>query len=58
MSHLRTLSRRPGLAQQGVTTPQESAVILFLTIFFGDWINGPTVIQNLTRFYAKTPEGY
>lgn len=58
MSHLRTLSRRPQFAQEGVTTPLESAVIFFLTIFFGDWINAPTVIQNLTRFYAKTPEGY
>ena len=58
MSHIRALSRRPQLAQEGegVTTPLESAILLFLTIFFGDWINGPAVIQTLSAFYAKTPE--
>jgi len=58
MSHVRALSRRPMLAQEGVTTPLESAILTLLTIFFGDWVNGPTVIQVLTTFYAKTPEGY
>jgi hypothetical protein len=57
MHHLRTITRRPQAAQ-GVTTPLESAIITFLTIFFGSWINGPTVIRNLADFYAKTPEGY
>ncbi|MCF6284895.1 MAG: hypothetical protein L3K26_06880 [Candidatus Hydrogenedentes bacterium] len=56
MFHIRTLSRSPQLAQEGVTTPLETAIIFFLSIFFGDWINAPTVIQSLTSFYAKTPE--
>lgn len=55
MHHLRTISRRPQAAQ-GVTTPLESAIITFLTIFFSSWTNGPTIIQNLAAFYAKTPE--
>ncbi len=58
MSHTRALGRRPQLAQEGVTTPLESAILTFMTLFFGDWVNGPTVIQTLSRLYAKTPEGY
>lgn len=57
MSHVRPLSRMPRQAQQGVTTPLESLILFVLTVFFGDWINGPTVISNLASFYAKTPEG-
>lgn len=56
MTHLKTISRRPQTAQ-GVTTPLESAILTFLTIFFSTWTNGPTVIQNLADFYAKTPDG-
>jgi hypothetical protein len=55
MNHLKTISRRPQAAQ-GVTTPLESAILTFLTIFFSTWTNGPTVIQNLAGFYAKTPD--
>lgn len=58
MSHIKPLSRRPRTAQEGVTTPLESAILTILTIFFGDWINGPTVIGNLSTFFAKTPEGF
>ena len=57
MPHLKPMSRRPALAQEGVTTPLESAIITLFTIFFGDWLNGPQVISNLASFYAKTPEG-
>lgn len=57
MSHLKPLSRCPRTAQEGVTTPLESLILFVLTIFFRDWINGPTVISNLASFYAKTPEG-
>ncbi len=57
MTHIKPMSRRPLPAQEGVTTPLESAIIFVLTIFFGDWINGPQVINNLAEFYAKTPEG-
>ena len=58
MTHLRIISRRPLAAQdaEGVTSPLESFIILFLSIFFSGWTNGPTVIQNLADFYAKTPE--
>ncbi len=57
MSHVKPLSRMPRVAQQGVTTPLESVILFVLSIFFGDWANGPTVIGNLADFYAKTPEG-
>ena len=56
MFHLKSISRRPQTAQ-GVTTPLESAILTILTIFFSSWTNGPTVIQNLRDFYAKTPDG-
>lgn len=55
MPHLHTISRRPKAAQEGTTTPLESAILTLLTIFYGDWVNGPTVIQRLSSFYAKTP---
>lgn len=57
MSHIKPMSRRPAVAQQGVTTPLESAIITLLSIFFGEWLNGPQVISNLADFYAKTPDG-
>jgi hypothetical protein len=57
MTHLNYISRRPAPAQDGVTTPLESAIITVMTILFGHWINGPTVISNLSDFFAKTPEG-
>ena len=58
MTHLRTISRRPLAAQdtEGVTSPLESFILLFLSIFFSGWTNAATVISNLADFYAKTPE--
>ena len=55
MSHLKTLSRRPRVAQEGVTTPLESAIITVLSIVFGQWLNGSQVIQNC-RLHAKRPK--
>ena len=54
MSHLNTITRAPARAQ-GSTSPFESVVLLFLTLLFSDWDNFPQVIQNLQKFYAKTP---
>lgn len=56
MSHLKSLSRRPLVAQEGTTTPLESAIITILSVVFGHWLNGPQIIENLAAFYAKTPE--
>ena len=56
MSHIRLLSRTPQRAQSSGTTAIESAIITLMSIFFGDWVNGPTVIQFLSGFYAKTPD--
>lgn len=57
MTHLKPMTRRPAIAQEGVTTPLESAIIFILNILFGEWLNGPQVISNLADFYAKTPDG-
>lgn len=56
MTHLRIISRHPQAAQEGVTSPLESFILLFLSIFFSGWTNAATVISNLADFYAKTPE--
>jgi len=41
--------------QSGQTTAIESIIILLLTVFFRTWDNFPTVVQNLSKYYAKTP---
>jgi hypothetical protein len=54
MSHIRSISRAPQLAQGG-TSPLETIIILLTTVIFQDWDNFPQVIQQLSKFYAKTP---
>ncbi len=59
MKHIEPVSRMPARAQFGVDLagriePAEQLVILLLTAFFSDWINFPTVIRNLQKYYAKT----
>lgn len=55
MTHLKPVSRMPGRAQQGTTSVFEQMIILVMGIFFGTWDNGPQVLQNLQKYYAKTP---
>jgi len=57
MTHLRLLTRKPEVAQQGQVSPLESLILLLLPLFFGTWDNFPTVYQNLQKFYRKTPTG-
>jgi hypothetical protein len=40
---------------QGNTTVIEQMIILVMGIFFGTWDNGPQVLQNLQKYYSKTP---
>ena len=59
MKHIAPVSRIPARAQfgsdfAGRIEPAEQLVILLLTAFFSDWINFPTVIRNLQKYYAKT----
>ena len=53
MTHCRPISRRPVPGQVSLV---EQAIITLLTIFFNDWDNFPVVIQNLQKFYSKTPD--
>lgn len=53
--HTRAITRAPHMGQVGGTSALESIIILLVTVFFRDWDNFPTVIQNLSKFYAKTP---
>lgn len=59
MKHIGHISRMPARAQFGGDTtgelePAEQIVILLLSAFFQDYINLPTVLQNLQKYYSKT----
>jgi len=55
MAHLKYVSHTPTLAQQGDTTPIETIILTLLSVFFIEWDNYNVVIQNLQKFYSKTP---
>ena len=50
--HTRAITRAPELGQTDIA---ESIVILLVTIIFRGWDNYQTVIQNLSKYYSKTP---
>jgi len=54
MTHIKPITSVP-LKAQGVTTPVESVILLLFTIFFQSYTNFSSVIQNLQKFYSKTP---
>jgi len=54
MKHLQGITCLPSPAQ-GSTSPLEALILAFITIFFNDWDNFQSVIQNLSKFYSKTP---
>lgn len=54
MKHLKQMSLIGGADYRGETTVVEQLILLFLGIFFADWTNFSAVIQNLSKFYAKT----
>lgn len=55
MNHLRLISRKPQIAQEGRVDPLESIILVVLSVFFATYDNFSTVIQNLQKFYRKTP---
>ncbi len=54
MKHIAPITSLPSRAQ-GSTSPIEGAILLLITIFFQDWDNFEQVIQNLSKYYSKTP---
>jgi hypothetical protein len=50
--HTRVITRAP---HPGQTDIAETAIIFLLTIFFRGWDNFQPVLQNLSKFYSKTP---
>ena len=54
MKHVHAISCLPHPAQ-GSTSPIEGLILAFITIFFNDWDNFQPVLQNLSKFYSKTP---
>ena len=55
MTHIRPISRPPSPAQEGNVTALESIILLLMSVIFQDWDNFGPVIQNLRKFYSKTP---
>jgi hypothetical protein len=62
MKHVQTVSRVPAPALNigggggyGNTSIAETVIILVMTVLFNDWENFPSVIQNLQKYYSKTP---
>jgi len=55
MTHLRLITQKPQVAQDGRVNPLESLILILLPLFFGTWDNFGTVYQNLQKFYRKTP---
>lgn len=55
MTHLHTLTKKPLPASQGQMTPLETVIIVLLSVFFRTWDNFAPVIQNLEKYYQKTP---
>jgi len=53
MKHLTVISRA-SLPVESETTAIEQIIILLLGVYFRDWDNFLTVLQNLTKFYQKT----
>jgi len=53
MKHLTVISRA-SLPADSETTALEQILILLLGVYFRDWDNFASVIQNLTKFYQKT----
>jgi len=54
MKHVHPITALPSRAQ-GTTTPIEGAILILVTIFFQDWDNFEQVVQNLSKYYSKTP---
>lgn len=55
MRHLKTISRMPSRAQEGQTNIFETIIIVVLSVIFQQWDNFVPVVQNLQKFYSKTP---
>ena len=56
MQHLTPISRTPLVAQEGNTSGLEQVILLLMTVIFQDWDNFLPVLQNLEKFYSKTPD--
>lgn len=55
MAHVRLISRGKMPVAHGATDVYETIILLLVSIFFNDWDNFASVIQNLQKYYSKTP---
>ena len=54
MRHVKPVSRIP-MPAQGQLSLIEQVTLLIFSVFFRDWDNFFPVIQNLQKYYSKTP---
>lgn len=55
MRHLKTISQIPAPASEKSMDIYETVIIVILSVIFKDWDNFVTVVQNLEKYYQKTP---
>ncbi len=54
MKHISKISLTPTNYGEGETTVLEQLILLAFAVFFSDWRNFSSVMENLQKFYAKT----
>lgn len=53
MRHIRLVSQSPRAAQVSLV---EQAILFIFNAYFSGWDNFESVIRNLQKYYAKTPD--
>jgi hypothetical protein len=53
MKHLKAVSRT-AVPADGETTAVESIILLLMQVFFSNFYNISSVLQNLQKYYEKT----
>lgn len=54
MKHIYAISRTTA-PQHAETTAVETIILYLVVVFFQSWDNFASVVQNLQKYYAKTP---
>ena len=53
MKHLKVMTRTT-VPAEGETTLVETMILLLMQVFFSDYYNISSVLQNLSKYYQKT----
>lgn len=55
MAHVKPISRNISPLRPALLDAVETIILLLVSIIFKDWDNFPQVIQNLEKYFGKTP---